>query len=57
MIKKFNPYTHSRRSMTVADYSTLTKIPREKALTKRLKKNAGRNNQAAFRCVTRAVIK
>ncbi|MEK7169418.1 MAG: 50S ribosomal protein L2 [Patescibacteria group bacterium] len=45
MIKKFKPYTHSRRSMTVADYSTLTKIPREKALTKRLKKNAGRNNQ------------
>ncbi len=45
MIKKYKPYTPSRRFITVADYSALTDTRREKALTKRLKKNAGRNNQ------------
>lgn len=45
MIKKYNPTTPSRRFITVADYSVLTDTKREKALTKRLKKNAGRNNQ------------
>ncbi len=46
MIKQYKPYTASRRSMTVADYSTLTPdVKRNKPLTKRLKKNAGRDNQ------------
>ncbi|MGC9603407.1 MAG: 50S ribosomal protein L2 [Minisyncoccia bacterium] len=45
MIKKYKPYTQSRRHFTVADYSALSNVPREKALTKRLKENAGRNNQ------------
>ena len=45
MIKKYKPYTPSRRFITVADYSALTDTRREKALTKRLKKNAGRNTQ------------
>jgi len=45
MIKKYKPYTQSRRHFTVADYSALSNVPREKALVKRLKENAGRNNQ------------
>ncbi len=45
MIKKYKPYTPSRRHLTVADYSALSDTRREKALTKRIKKNAGRNNQ------------
>jgi large subunit ribosomal protein L2 len=45
MIKKYKPYTQSRRHLTVADYSVLSDTRREKALTKRIKKNAGRNNQ------------
>jgi large subunit ribosomal protein L2 len=45
MIKKYKPYTPSRRHLTVADYSSLSDVPREKALTKRVRNNAGRNNQ------------
>lgn len=43
-IKRFKPYTPSRRFMTVVDYSVLTKKEPEKALTEPLKKTAGRNN-------------
>ena len=41
-IKKFNPYTPSRRNMTMSDFAEITT---EKSLTTSLKKNAGRNNQ------------
>ncbi|MGC9610956.1 MAG: 50S ribosomal protein L2 [Minisyncoccia bacterium] len=44
-IKKYNPTSPSRRFITVVDYSVLSDVSREKNLTKRLKKNAGRNNQ------------
>jgi large subunit ribosomal protein L2 len=44
-MKSFNPTSPARRHMTVADYSTLSGVKPLKKLTKRLKKNAGRNNQ------------
>ena len=44
-IKKFNPYTPSRRNMTCSDFAEITKSTPEKSLCVSLKKNAGRNNQ------------
>ena len=44
-IKKYNPYTPSRRQMSGMDFSEITKDTPEKSLTVSLKKNAGRNNQ------------
>ncbi len=44
-IKKFGPYTPSRRNMTGLDYSEITKKSPEKSLVVSLKKNSGRNNQ------------
>lgn len=44
-IKKYKPYTPSRRNMTGSDFSEITKKTPEKTLTTNLKKNAGRNNQ------------
>lgn len=44
-IKKFKPYTPSRRHMSVADFSELSKKEPEKALVKGNPKKAGRNNQ------------
>ncbi len=44
-IKKYNPYTPSRRQMTCSDFSEITKHEPEKSLVSSLKKNAGRNNQ------------
>lgn len=44
-IKKYNPYTPSRRAMTGLDHSDITKHTPEKSLTVSLKKNSGRNNQ------------
>ena len=44
-IKTFNPYTPSRRHMTVVDRSGLSTDSPEKSLTVSLKKNAGRNAQ------------
>ena len=44
-IKKYNPYTPSRRNMTGSDFAEITKTTPEKSLTTSLKKNAGRNNQ------------
>ncbi len=44
-IKKYNPYTPSRRQMTCSDFSEITKKTPEKSLVTSLKKNAGRNNQ------------
>lgn len=44
-IKKYNPYTPSRRNMTGSDFSEITKKTPEKALCSSLKKNSGRNNQ------------
>ncbi|WP_026234802.1 50S ribosomal protein L2 [Calidithermus timidus] len=44
-VKKFRPYTPSRRFMTVADFSDITKVKPEKSLTAPLKKTGGRNNQ------------
>lgn len=43
-VKTFKPYTPSRRHMTVADFSWLTKKGPEKSLTKGLRKTGGRNN-------------
>jgi large subunit ribosomal protein L2 len=44
-IKKFNPYTPSRRAMTGSDFAEITIDKPEKSLVISLKKNAGRNNQ------------
>jgi large subunit ribosomal protein L2 len=44
-LKKFKPTTPSRRYMTVADFSELTKKKPEKALTESLNRPAGRNNR------------
>ena len=44
-IKKYNPYTPSRRNMTGSDFQEITKKTPEKSLVVSLKKNSGRNNQ------------
>ena len=44
-IRKYNPYTPSRRNMTSSDFAEITASKPEKSLTVSLKKNAGRNNQ------------
>ena len=44
-IKKYNPYTPSRRHMTGSDFAEITCSTPEKSLVTSLKKNAGRNNQ------------
>lgn len=43
MIKIYKPTTHSRRKMSVTDYSVLTKKRPEKSLTKPLKRSFGRD--------------
>lgn len=43
-IKRYKPYTASRRSMTSTDYSELTKKAPEKRLTHGQSESAGRNN-------------
>lgn len=44
-IKKYNPYTPSRRSMEGFTFEEITRTKPEKGLTERLEKHAGRNNQ------------
>ena len=44
-IKKYTPYTPSRRNMTGYDFAEITKSVPEKSLVTSVKKNAGRNNQ------------
>ena len=44
-IKKFNPYTPSRRHMTGSDYAEITTSKPEKSLVVSLQKRSGRNNQ------------
>ena len=44
-IKKFGPYTPSRRNMTGSDFSEITKKTPEKSLLVSLNNKAGRNNQ------------
>ena len=44
-IKKYNPYTPSRRNMTGSDFSEITKATPEKSLLAKKEKTAGRNNQ------------
>ena len=43
-VKRFRPYTPSRREMTVADFSVITKTTPEKSLTEPNKRSGGRNN-------------
>src|SRR5437773_11262838 len=43
-LKSFKPYTPGRRSMTVEDFSWLTKKKPEKSLLRALPKTGGRNN-------------
>ena len=43
-IKTFKPYTPSRRTITVADFSEITNKKPLKTLTKGLRKSGGRNN-------------
>ena len=44
-IRKYNPYTPSRRNMTGSDFAEITKSTPEKSLVVSLKKHSGRNNQ------------
>ena len=44
-IKKYNPYTPSRRQMTGSDFAEITKTTPEKSLVAPKKRQAGRNNQ------------
>lgn len=44
-IKTYNPYTPSRRHMTVSDFAEITASKPEKSLVVSLNKKAGRNNQ------------
>ena len=44
-IKKFNPYTPSRRHMTSSDFAEITTNKPEKSLVVSLQKSSGRNNQ------------
>ncbi len=44
-IKQYNPYTPSRRHMTVSDFAEITTNKPEKSLLVSLNKRAGRNNQ------------
>ena len=44
-IKRYKPYTPSRRHMTVSTFDEITKSTPEKSLVVHLKKHSGRNNQ------------
>ena len=44
-VKRYKPYTPSRRHMTVSDFAEVTKAEPEKGLVAHIKKTAGRNNQ------------
>lgn len=44
-IKRYKPYTPSRRHMTVSSFEEITKSTPEKSLVVHLKKHSGRNNQ------------
>ena len=44
-IKKYNPYTPSRRQMSGSDFKEITTSTPEKSLLAPIKKNSGRNNQ------------
>jgi ribosomal protein L2 len=44
-IKKYRPYTPSRRQMTTADFSGLTKKRPEKSLTEGIHRTGGHNNR------------
>ncbi|MDR2749776.1 MAG: 50S ribosomal protein L2, partial [Clostridiales bacterium] len=44
-VKRYKPYTPSRRHMTVSDFAEITKSKPEKSLVTHLKKTAGRNSQ------------
>ena len=44
-VKRYKPYTPSRRHMTVSDFAEITKKKPEKSLVVHIKKNSGRNNQ------------
>ena len=43
-IRKYKPYTPSRRSMTVSTFEEITKDKPERSLVKKKKQNAGRNS-------------
>lgn len=45
MAKKYRPYTPSRRFMTTADFTEITKTTPEKSLLAPIKKSGGRNNK------------
>ncbi len=44
-IRKYRPYTPSRRSMTVSTFEEITKEKPERSLIKKKKQNAGRNSR------------
>ncbi|MDR1913613.1 MAG: 50S ribosomal protein L2 [Clostridiales bacterium] len=44
-VKRYRPYTPSRRHMTVSDFAEITKSTPEKSLVTHIKKSSGRNSQ------------
>ncbi len=44
-VKRYKPYTPSRRQMTTSDFAEITKSKPEKSLVVHIKKTSGRNNQ------------
>ncbi len=49
-IKRFKPYTPSRRFMTVSDFAEITKTEPEKSLIVGFVRGTGRNNQGRITC-------
>ena len=47
-IRRYKPYTPSRRQMTVSDFSEITKSTPEKSLVAHIKKHSGRNNRGVI---------
>lgn len=49
-VKSYRPTTPSRRTMTTADFSGLSKVEPEKSLVRPLKRSGGRNNHGRITC-------
>ena len=55
-IKSYRPYTPSRRTLQIADFSEITKTEPEKRLTTGMRKNGGRNNTGMIMADRKSVV-
>lgn len=53
-VKKYNPYTPSRRHMSTSGFAEITTDKPEKSLVRKLKRNSGRNNQGRMTVWTKS---